>query len=136
MLTLLTLPAQCDCPLSIHNFPKRTQGQAGELQVLNGEGNANDGNGAKQAKEEVGESNPQSCNDDPEYVQQQGQTTRGAACRPSTTPKRKQAERRELEALNAKRNANDGEAQDHTSKEIFEGYGDASTQENPQYVAQ
>ena len=80
------------------------------LKMLAGEGNTNDGNEQQQAKKDVANGHPQTAKEDPEQVHGQGEAATVGTIADHALTKGPEHEHAQLEALQAKGNADDGKA--------------------------
>jgi hypothetical protein len=57
-------------------FPKGRKAEGNQFEVLHGEGYADDGNGTKGRKNQVGDSNPDAAQQNPQNIHHEGETAR------------------------------------------------------------
>ena len=98
------------------------------------EGNADDGDTEQHAEEHVREPYPDATDEKPDDIHHAAQTAM-SHFPAHTRAKRPQRQQSQLDALDAKRNADDGDHQCHTRYHIFDGNLNAS-EHQPNDVSQ
>lgn len=128
MVTASALPA--------HFLPERRERQHRELDVLDGEGDANDRDREPRRHDDVAEEDPDPGYEDPQDVEEHPERT----CRKATAradeilAEREQAEPRDLEALHPERDSNHRQAQEQPADHVLDEDDDATPEDGPQQV--
>ena len=92
-----------------------------QFEMLFPKGDAYDGDVEYHAEKHVGEPYPDAAHEKPNHIHHAAQTiVRHFPTHPCA--KRPQGQQGQLDALNAKRNADDGDHQRHTRHNVFQGY--------------
>ncbi len=95
--------------------------QAGQLKMLPGKGQSDDGNGQEHPESQMGQADPYSSDDDPEDVHKQVEATRRGFAVTDLLPEGPQCKHPQFNGLQPERNANDRDNQHNTCCEIFQG---------------
>ncbi len=123
--------------IDFNNFPpEREEGQDRQLQVLHGEGNADDGHGASDSEHDVADKRRQAAKDDPNDVHRQTQSPRGRTGRVvfDVFSKRNERQVSQLEALQSKGNAHHGQTQHQATEGVLQGDQGTANKDGPENV--
>ena len=97
---------------------ERQYRQPGHFQVLRGERQADDGDGEQAGQHQVNNGQFQPRQQNPDHVHDHRQRRRSAAVSRVFASKRRQPEHRQFEALDAERDADDGQAQNYPAQQV------------------
>ena len=101
-------------------FAEREQGEEGDLEMLDAERDADDGDAADEAENEMGRGNLPPPDKDPEDVHTDAQTTCRILSLDDFRAERPEGEDAEFPKLTAERDADDGDAEKQPGQEISE----------------
>ena len=112
--------------IPLHNLPaERGEGDVGELEVLLAEGDTDDGDEEQAAEEHVREPDPDATDEEPQHVHGRVQTAAGGLF-PHLRAKGPQSQQAELQRLQTKGDADDGDHHGETGNEVLNGDFDAA----------
>ena len=106
-----------------------------QLEMLHAPGEADDGDGEEDAEGQVCQGDPDAEEYQPDQVHDRGKAAAGHLRSPHFAAKRPEGQHAQLHGLKPKGDADDGQHQDKTCREIFDGYGEAS-EDKPDEVAE
>lgn len=111
------------------------QSDDSQLEVLFGEGNADDGDGTQRHQDEVHDRELQSGHQYPDHVHDDVERVVRLGPRADLAPERPDGKAGDLQGLDAEGNPDDGEHQQDAPDQI-EHKDDQPTEDHPQYVAE
>jgi hypothetical protein len=116
-------------------FSKRGEAEGDQFQVLNGKGNADNGNGTQAGKYQVGNGNPDSSEANPENIHYQRKTAGGTGPVFQLFAEGQQRYACQLETLQSEGNANNGEAQQQATQQVFQEKEQPPAENDPKQIS-
>lgn len=118
-----------------HLLPKGSEGEAGELEMLLAEGNADDGDAEEQAEENVHEPRPKAAENNPEDIEGKADAAGWLIGRSDVGTKGEEAEKPDLEGLQREGDADNGAGESEAAGEVADG-GFESAEDPPEEIAE
>lgn len=100
--------------------------------MLEGKGNPDDGQGQGKPERDMADEDPKSRKDHPQKIANKSQRARVMGFK--HLPKGRNRQASQFEALKAKRDPDDGEAQNQTGQKVFDGGQKTATKNRPKQI--